>query len=147
MDSNEALTLLRKIRDLFQVIVVQHSPTLTNLLTAIPIPLGLHSSGLPALICHNPVLTEIVLDQSEQEAEDEVTLISTLASCYTRRLSSLNLVPRVSRTVSHRVGGQKRLADPAGRVVRIVLPKVVCIARPATKQHSRKYRYVAFVSS
>jgi hypothetical protein len=38
MDSKEALTLLREIRDLLQVILVQHSPSLSNMLSAIPIP-------------------------------------------------------------------------------------------------------------
>ena len=38
MDTKEALSLLREIRDLLQVIVVQHSPALNNLLSAIPIP-------------------------------------------------------------------------------------------------------------
>jgi len=38
MDSKEALSLLREIRDLLHVIVVQHSPALSNLLSAIPIP-------------------------------------------------------------------------------------------------------------
>lgn len=38
MDSKEAVALLREIRDLLQVILVQHSPSLSNLLSAIPIP-------------------------------------------------------------------------------------------------------------
>jgi hypothetical protein len=38
MDSKEALILLREIRDLLQVLLVQQSPSLIKLLSAVPVP-------------------------------------------------------------------------------------------------------------
>ena len=38
MDSKEALTLLREIRDLLQVLLVQQSPALLKMLSASPAP-------------------------------------------------------------------------------------------------------------
>jgi hypothetical protein len=38
MDSKEALMLLREIRDLLQVLLVQQSPGFLKLLTAVPSP-------------------------------------------------------------------------------------------------------------
>ncbi len=38
MDSKDALVLLREIRDLLQVLLVQQSPGLIKMLTAVPSP-------------------------------------------------------------------------------------------------------------